>query len=313
MSHDCLFCRISREEIPAHVIHQDSRLLAFLDIHPVRPGHVLIIPRQHYPYFEDMPADLAGHILNLGQRLARHMKRLYSVERVGFAFTGIHVAHAHAHLIPMHHPQDVTSTQYIEQKDLTFVMPPQSPPEQLASVAQDLRAPQSKGGSEDPPLPLSALPDLLGVAVRFGCIHFRTVNQLHESHGRVVALTEAHLQHAGIAAVAVRVARTDFGEQLDHRVAIAQTGKRQTLVREGGLLAQRDQGFDDAAQFFRLRQRGLDRFVRDQRNGHVAEHGKTVTAGAVELTQAITVTHDISFESKDGVSAIGLSGSSIGL
>lgn len=44
MSHDCLFCRISREEIPAHVIHQDSRLLAFLDIHPVRPGHVLIIP-----------------------------------------------------------------------------------------------------------------------------------------------------------------------------------------------------------------------------------------------------------------------------
>ncbi|CFM74708.1 histidine triad protein [Bordetella pertussis] len=142
MSHDCLFCRISREEIPAHVIHQDSRLLAFLDIHPVRPGHVLIIPRQHYPYFEDMPADLAGHILNLGQRLARHMKRLYSVERVGFAFTGIHVAHAHAHLIPMHHPQDVTSTQYIEQKDLTFVMPPQSPPEQLASVAQDLRAPQ---------------------------------------------------------------------------------------------------------------------------------------------------------------------------
>ncbi|MEB2657704.1 MULTISPECIES: HIT family protein [Bordetella] len=144
MSHDCLFCRISREEIPAHVIHQDSRLLAFLDIHPVRPGHVLIIPRQHYPYFEDMPADLAGHILNLGQRLARHMKRLYSVERVGFAFTGIHVAHAHAHLIPMHHPQDVTSTQYIEQKDLTFVMPPQSPPEQLASVAQDLRAALTK-------------------------------------------------------------------------------------------------------------------------------------------------------------------------
>ena len=74
-----------------------------------------------------MPADLAGHIVNLGQKLGRHMKRLYGVDRVAFAFTGIHVAHTHAHVIPMHHPQDVTSTQYIEQQDLTFRMPPQAP------------------------------------------------------------------------------------------------------------------------------------------------------------------------------------------
>ena len=113
MSDNCLFCRIARREIPAHILHEDDRLLAFLDIQPVRPGHTLIIPKQHYPYFEDMPADLAGHILNLGQKLGRHMKRLYGVDRVGFAFTGIHVAHAHAHVIPMHDPQDVTSTQYI--------------------------------------------------------------------------------------------------------------------------------------------------------------------------------------------------------
>jgi histidine triad (HIT) family protein len=139
MSDNCLFCRIARHEIPAHVIHEDERLLAFLDIQPVRPGHTLIIPKQHYPYYEDMPADLAGNILNLGQKLGRHMKRLYGVERVGFAFTGIHVAHAHAHVIPMHHPQDVTSTQYIEQQDLTFKMPPQAAPDALAALAAQLR------------------------------------------------------------------------------------------------------------------------------------------------------------------------------
>jgi histidine triad (HIT) family protein len=139
MSDNCLFCRIARHEIPAHIIHEDERLLAFLDIQPVRPGHTLIIPKQHYPYYEDMPADLAGHILNLGQKLGRHMKRLYGVERVGFAFTGIHVAHAHAHIIPMHHTQDVTSTQYIEQQDLTFRMPPQPPQEALAATAAQLR------------------------------------------------------------------------------------------------------------------------------------------------------------------------------
>jgi len=139
MSDTCLFCRMARHELDVHMIHEDDRLMAFLDIHPVRPGHVLIIPKQHYPYFEDMPADLAGRIVNLGQRLARHMKRLYQVERVGFAFTGIQVAHAHAHVIPMHHPQDVTSTQYIVQKDLTFTMPPQPDAETLARTAQALR------------------------------------------------------------------------------------------------------------------------------------------------------------------------------
>ena len=149
MSDNCLFCRIARREIPAHILHEDDRLLAFLDIQPVRPGHTLIIPKQHYPYFEDMPADLAGHILNLGQKLGRHMKRLYGVDRVGFAFTGIHVAHAHAHVIPMHDPQDVTSTQYIVQKDLTFTMPPQArkrnwrrpPPNCAANCTASRRAP----------------------------------------------------------------------------------------------------------------------------------------------------------------------------
>ena len=132
----------------------------------MRPGHTLIIPKQHYPYFEDMPA--AGHILNLGQKLGRHMKRLYGVDRVGFAFTGIHVAHAHAHVIPMHDPQDVTSTQYIVQKDLTFTMPPQAPqegrrppPNCAANCTASRRAPAegrrvsprtNKGRSEDLPL-----------------------------------------------------------------------------------------------------------------------------------------------------------------
>ncbi|WP_028355422.1 HIT family protein [Bordetella petrii] len=148
MSDTCLFCRIARHQIPAHVVHEDDELLAFLDIQPVRPGHVLVIPKQHYPYFEDLPAELAGRILALGQQLARVMKALYRVERVGFMFTGIHVAHAHAHLVPMHHPQDITSTQYIAQKDLQFVMPPQCPADQLAGTAAQLRLALAGRGSD---------------------------------------------------------------------------------------------------------------------------------------------------------------------
>lgn len=144
MPDDCLFCRIARREIPAHVVHEDDELFAFLDIHPVRPGHVLIIPREHYAYFEDMPAGVAARALALGQRLARRMKQLYGVQRVAFAYTGIHVAHAHAHVIPMHHPQDVTSTQYIAQRDLDFVMPPQADAGELADIAQALRADEDR-------------------------------------------------------------------------------------------------------------------------------------------------------------------------
>ncbi|CAM3988906.1 HIT family protein [Bordetella tumulicola] len=139
MSDSCLFCRIAQGQIPAHIVHEDEDILAFLDIQPVRPGHVLIIPKQHYPYFEDLPQRRANQILALGQSLAQAMKALYQVERVGFVFTGIHVAHAHAHLIPMHTLQDVTSTQYIAQQDLEFITPPQPPAEQLAATAAQLQ------------------------------------------------------------------------------------------------------------------------------------------------------------------------------
>lgn len=62
----CLFCRIGRGEIPAHVIHEDDQVLAFLDIGPIRTGHVQIIPRAHHPYFEELPEGLAATIMVLG-------------------------------------------------------------------------------------------------------------------------------------------------------------------------------------------------------------------------------------------------------
>ena len=49
MSSNCLFCRIAAQQIPAHMVYQDDALIAFLDLHPARDGHVLIIPREHFP------------------------------------------------------------------------------------------------------------------------------------------------------------------------------------------------------------------------------------------------------------------------
>lgn len=138
MSDDCLFCRIARGELPAHKIHEDDHILAFLDLHPIRPGHSLIIPKRHFDWFEDLPEDLATRITSCAQRLARRMKALYAVQRVALVYTGIHVAHAHAHVVPMHHIHDVSSQAYLKDGAQGFAQPPQLPVAEGARIAHDL-------------------------------------------------------------------------------------------------------------------------------------------------------------------------------
>jgi histidine triad (HIT) family protein len=108
----CIFCEIACRRLPAVTVYEDPEILAFLDHSPIRRGHTQIIPRQHFDTFEQLPAALAGRILSLGQRLALRLKELYEVERVAFAFTGGDVAHAHAHVVPIHEKGDITSTRY---------------------------------------------------------------------------------------------------------------------------------------------------------------------------------------------------------
>lgn len=99
--------------MPSIAIHEDDEVLAFLDIAPMRPGHTVIVPKAHVETFEQLPAPLANRILALGQQLARRMKEVYKVQRVAFFFTGTDIAHAHAHVVPIHEKMDVTSARYI--------------------------------------------------------------------------------------------------------------------------------------------------------------------------------------------------------
>jgi histidine triad (HIT) family protein len=140
MPDTCLFCRIAAGALPAHILHEDDHVIAFLDLHPIRPGHALVIPRAHHVWFEDLPPDLSGRVMACAQDLSRRMKHLYAVQRVGLFFTGIHVPHAHAHVVPMHHPHDVTSLAYLADGPDGFVAPPSPSPEALAAEAARLRA-----------------------------------------------------------------------------------------------------------------------------------------------------------------------------
>ena len=142
MPHDhlsgCLFCEMAQGRIRPNIVFENDRLLAFLDIHPIRRGHVQIIAREHYDYFDDLPSDLAGEIIMLGQKIARAQKGLYGVDRVGFLFTGGDISHAHAHIVPMVEKTDITSRRYIEEEDLTFISTPRASAEELAEVACEI-------------------------------------------------------------------------------------------------------------------------------------------------------------------------------
>ena len=110
---ECIFCRIADGSADAVVLYEDSEIMAFLDIAPIRPGHTHIIPKQHFDTFDVLPSELAGRIMVLGQIIARKLKSAYRVTRVAFVFTGGDVAHAHAHVIPMVEKTDITSARYI--------------------------------------------------------------------------------------------------------------------------------------------------------------------------------------------------------
>lgn len=135
----CLFCRIASGAVPSHTVFETPRLRAFLDIHPIRPGHTQIIPKEHHAVFDEMPADLLCEIATAAQRVARVLKAMYGVKRVGFAFTGTDIAHVHAHVVPMVATDDLTSRRYIVEEQVTYALPPSPSDADFADTARRIR------------------------------------------------------------------------------------------------------------------------------------------------------------------------------
>jgi histidine triad (HIT) family protein len=137
---ECLFCRIAGGAVHAHLVYTSPKVVAFLDIHPIRTGHVQIVPREHFAYFDALPAEVAQEIFAVGQRLAPILRTRWGVDRVAFLYTGGDIAHAHAHVLPLVEPGDITSRQYIAEEHVTFRSTPRVPDVELAVTASTLRA-----------------------------------------------------------------------------------------------------------------------------------------------------------------------------
>lgn len=97
---DSIFTRIIRGETPSHKVYEDDRTLAFLDIHPIAPGHVLVVPKIQIDEFQDLPAEDYRALMETVQKVARRQKAVLGTKRVGVQVIGVDVPHTHIHLIP---------------------------------------------------------------------------------------------------------------------------------------------------------------------------------------------------------------------
>ena len=96
-----LFTKIIDGELPGRFVWKDDRAVAFMTIAPVKPGHVLVVPREEIDHWIDMPADLAQHVMVVAQAVGRGIQRAFSPTKVGVMLAGLEVPHVHLHLLPI--------------------------------------------------------------------------------------------------------------------------------------------------------------------------------------------------------------------
>lgn len=99
----CIFCEIAAGSIKGDVVYQNADLLAFLDIHPLFPGHVLVCPRSHYVTLLDLPGSLNAPLMEGIQLIARAVENAVDAEGTFIAINNRvsqTVAHLHVHVVP---------------------------------------------------------------------------------------------------------------------------------------------------------------------------------------------------------------------
>lgn len=97
---DSIFTRIIKGEVPCHKLYEDEHVIAFLDIHPIQPGHTLVIPKVQVDQLWDLDEQVYGQLMAVAQRIGRQLRDKLPAERVGVQVVGNDVPHAHVHLIP---------------------------------------------------------------------------------------------------------------------------------------------------------------------------------------------------------------------
>ena len=133
-----IFSRIVAGEIPSYKVAEDEKNYAFLDINPVAPGHVLVIPKKEVDYIFDLEDEDYVSLQMFAKRVAEAMKKAMPCQRVGVAVMGMEVPHTHIHLIPINVESDMN---FFKGKAVVA-------PKEMARIAQSIAEEMQETHSE---------------------------------------------------------------------------------------------------------------------------------------------------------------------
>lgn len=102
---DCLFCKIAAKEIPSSVVYEDDATIVFLDIKPVNPGHVLVVPKKHSEGFHDADPETLMRLILTTQKIANAVSSAigttgFNLEENNGSIAGQVIPHLHFHVVP---------------------------------------------------------------------------------------------------------------------------------------------------------------------------------------------------------------------
>ena len=125
-----IFSKIIAGEIPSYKIAEDEHFYAFLDIFPLVPGHVLVVPKHEADKIFDLPEQYLAAMLLFAKPIAQAIEKTFPCNRCGISVIGLEVPHAHMHLLPINTADDLNFTR--EKLKLT--------PDAFISIQQQLTA-----------------------------------------------------------------------------------------------------------------------------------------------------------------------------
>ena len=106
-----LFSKIINGEIPSYKIAENEKFFAFLDVFPLREGHVLVVPKVEVDNLFDLDDNYLSGMLTFARPIAKAIEKAFHCNRCGISVIGLEVPHAHIHLVPINSSNDLNFTQ----------------------------------------------------------------------------------------------------------------------------------------------------------------------------------------------------------
>ena len=123
MQNDTIFGKIIRGEIPATKVYEDEKCLAFMDINPVSKGHLLLIPKEHYKWMQDVPDELLSYLFIKTKMLMGAIVQSLGCDYVQVSVVGKDIPHFHIHIIPRYFADEIkeisSHTSYADPEEMT--------------------------------------------------------------------------------------------------------------------------------------------------------------------------------------------------